>query len=88
MEAPSTSTSTTNQTGYSTSKKSFKLQSTIQKSVMVATKPLAHAANDMEVDFMLKADVGTTLFVGLMSNVCDTSTFERLYTAVITDGGV
>ena len=88
VEAPSTSTSTTNQTGYSISKKSFKLQSTISTAVVVATKPLAHAANDMEVDFMLKADAGTTLFVGLMSNVCDTSTFERLYTAVITDGGV
>ena len=81
VEAPSTSTSTTNQTGYSISKKSFKLQSTISTAVVVATMPLAHAANDMEVDFMLKADVGTTLFVGLMSNVCDTSTFERLYTA-------
>ncbi|MGM9795708.1 MAG: fibronectin type III domain-containing protein, partial [Candidatus Aphodosoma sp.] len=87
VQDPSTITSTADK-GCSISKKSFKLQSSDFKSSIVATMPFAHAANDMEVDFMINASAGATLTVGLMSNVCDTSTFEQLYTTVITDGGV
>ena len=85
VDAPSTSTAISETQVYGTSGKSFKLQPSQSTSSIVATRQIAHAANDMEVDFMYYAPAGTTLNVGLMSDVSDMSTFEPLYSLEVSD---
>ncbi|MGM9795017.1 MAG: fibronectin type III domain-containing protein, partial [Candidatus Aphodosoma sp.] len=86
--APSTATAVSTTTKYGSTGKSLKLYATTTDQVLVATQPLNHAANDMEVDFMFYAPSGTSFQVGLMSDPSDMSTFEQLYTAVVPTSSV
>ena len=86
--APTTATSVSTTQKYGSSGKSLKLYATTDGQVLAATAPLNHAANDMEIDFMFYAPSGTPLQVGLMSDPGDMSTFEQLYTTVVTTTSV
>ena len=86
--APSTATAVSTTTKYGSTGKSLKLYATTTDQVLVATQPLNHVANDMEVDFMFYAPSGTSFQVGLMSDPGDMSTFEQLYTATVPTSSV
>ena len=82
--APTTATSVSTTQKYGSSGKSLKLYATTDGQVLATTAPLNHAANDMEIDFMFHAPAGTPLQVGLMSDPGDMSSFEQIYTTVVT----
>ena len=84
VEAPSEATSISAVQKYGTAGYSYKLLPSENKSAIVATRQISHAANDMEIDFMFNAPAGTRLSVGLMGDLRDISTFEQLYNVTIT----
>ena len=65
---------------------SLKLVSTINTSALAATKQIAQAANDMEIDFMFYAPAGTNFVVGLMSDPRDMASLEQIYVATVEKG--
>ncbi|MGM9794692.1 MAG: fibronectin type III domain-containing protein [Candidatus Aphodosoma sp.] len=84
VSAPSSATAVTTSYKYGTSGKSLKLVSTVNQQSVVSTIQLSHAANDIEVDFMVySTSANTPIEVGLITDPSDFSTFESLYSTTI-----
>ncbi|MGM9794962.1 MAG: fibronectin type III domain-containing protein [Candidatus Aphodosoma sp.] len=64
---------------YGTEGYSFKLLNTVSAQVQAMTLPIAHAGNDIQVEFMALGGIGTPIKVGLMSDPNDFSSFDEIF---------